>query len=287
MSEEKFSNHAYGDNSIGFIFLHRKIFDNKYYYSQPFTKSSAWIDLLLLANFHDGYLEVRGIGLQVKRGQLAYSRENLARRWRWSTGKVNRYLSKLKVDGQINFQNSNVTTLITILNYDLYQKPDMQMVVQTSSRQNPSGRHTNKVNKVNKEIETRLHDGVKEIDIIKSENGPKKQDVRPEWAKNFINYNPVIKYPCEDETFALIWDRWITYRNEKKVTSYVPTSEEAAINNLYDMAECNIDMAYKIVNYSISRNWKSLNPPRNESKSSADYKPMDPDEAVKKILAGK
>lgn len=142
------------DKDRGFIFLHRKIFSNKYYFSEPFTKSSAWIDLLLLANFTDSYFEVRGIGVPVKRGQLAYSQLTLAQRWRWSIGKVKRFLFVLKMDGQIDYQNTNVTTLITILNYDQYQIMDEQTDWQTETKRKPNRRH-NKNDNNDKNIRVR------------------------------------------------------------------------------------------------------------------------------------
>lgn len=133
----------------GFIFLHRRIFFNKYYFSQPFTKSSAWIDLLLLANFTESYFEVRGVGVPVKRGQLAYSQLTLAKRWRWSIGKIKRFLSVLKMDGQIDYQNTNVTTIITILNYDQYQKMNGQTDEQSETKRKPNRRHNNNDNNDN------------------------------------------------------------------------------------------------------------------------------------------
>ncbi len=45
----------------------------------------------------------------------------LAKRWRWSKGKVIRYLCELSNDEQIVLQKTNVTTLISIVNYEMYQ----------------------------------------------------------------------------------------------------------------------------------------------------------------------
>jgi len=39
---------------LGFIILQRKITENWLWLSEPFSKSQAWVDLLLLANHSNG-----------------------------------------------------------------------------------------------------------------------------------------------------------------------------------------------------------------------------------------
>lgn len=88
------------------------------------------MDLLLLANFTDGTIRKRGIKVEVKRGQVGFSERELADRWGWSRGKVGRFLDELKNEQQIEPQNgpqkNNVTSLITITNYDRYQTGEPQ-----------------------------------------------------------------------------------------------------------------------------------------------------------------
>lgn len=106
----------------GWIKLHRKIMENPYYFAEDFTKSQAWIDLLLLASFKDTHFYVRGVRVNQKRGQIGYSFSKLSERWGWSIGKVRRFIFELENDKQIVLQKSNVTTLISIQNYDKYQQ---------------------------------------------------------------------------------------------------------------------------------------------------------------------
>lgn len=105
----------------GWIRIHRSITDNKFYFSEEFTRMQAWIDLLILANIKDSFYYVRGVKIVVNRGSLAYSMETLAERWRWTPGKVKRFLITLKNEGQIDVQISNITTTISICNYEYYQ----------------------------------------------------------------------------------------------------------------------------------------------------------------------
>ena len=105
----------------GYILLHRKLFDNPLYVSEPFNRALAWIDLLLLANYRESYYYVRGVKITVKRGQLGWGLDKLANRWKWSRGKVERFLCDLETEKQIVRQKNNVTTLISITKYEDYQ----------------------------------------------------------------------------------------------------------------------------------------------------------------------
>lgn len=109
---------------VGWIKLHRKITEHPDYLGETFTRMQAWIDLLLTANYRDGFIRVRGIAVPVKRGQIATSSLSLAKRWMWSRGKVHRYLNELETSKQIEQQNSNVITLISIVKYDSFQLDD-------------------------------------------------------------------------------------------------------------------------------------------------------------------
>lgn len=108
----------------GWIKLHRKITDNPLYFSEPFTRSMAWVDMLLIANHADNFFFKRGIRVDIKTGQIGYDLDTLSKRWKWSRGKVERFLQMLEKDEQIVRQKTNVTTLISIVNYKEYQTDD-------------------------------------------------------------------------------------------------------------------------------------------------------------------
>ncbi len=107
----------------GFVTYARKLFESDLWLSEKFTKGQAWSDMIYLANFRDGYFLVRNVRIDVKRGQLAYSELTLAKRWKWSRGKVRRFLAELESEKEqkIIQQKSHITSLITIINYDRYQ----------------------------------------------------------------------------------------------------------------------------------------------------------------------
>jgi hypothetical protein len=96
----------------------------------------------MLANHVDNFIRVRGIRIDVCRGQVAWSEPKLAQRWKWSRGKVRRYLNELETVQQIVQQTNNQTSIITIVNYDEYQQngtangttDEQQTVQQTDSK---------------------------------------------------------------------------------------------------------------------------------------------------------
>ena len=94
------------------------------YLREPFTKWQAWCDLILLAYFAPADFFVRGIKVKAKRGCVYKAALELADRWRWSRGKVERFLAFLVTDKRIEIKKSKVVSCITILNYDRYQQTD-------------------------------------------------------------------------------------------------------------------------------------------------------------------
>jgi hypothetical protein len=107
----------------GWVKLHRTSFNNSLYFSEPFTKWQAWCDLILLANYKEGVLLKRGIRVTVPRGSTGWSIDDLSKRWKWSRNKCEHFMQYLEGQTvkQIVRQKTNITTLISIVNYDFYQ----------------------------------------------------------------------------------------------------------------------------------------------------------------------
>lgn len=108
-------------SQTNFFKIDRKLLDHSLWMSEKFSKGQAWIDLIGLVNHAPGYFFKRGIKVDVKRGQSGKSIKTLMSRWKWSRGKVVRFLNFLKNESMIDYKVGNQTTLITICNYELYQ----------------------------------------------------------------------------------------------------------------------------------------------------------------------
>ena len=150
--------------SIGWVSIHRKIFDNPIWLSEKFTKAQAWVDLLLLANHEKGYIFVRGIKIDIERGQVGWSENSLSSRWKWSRTKVKNFLKILEKEQQIKQQINKISLIITIINYNQYQERDSKKsnkVYNRSATEEQEKDPNNNVNNENNEnnISVPLKDG--------------------------------------------------------------------------------------------------------------------------------
>ena len=109
------------NNQYGWITLNRKITSHWVWNCEPYSKAHAWLDLLLYANHSDTKIILKGVLIELKRGQQARSQVTLAEQWGWSRDKVKRFIKTLENDGMISHQTSQLTSIITIYNYASFQ----------------------------------------------------------------------------------------------------------------------------------------------------------------------
>ena len=144
--------------SDGWIKIHRSILEDELYFSEKFTRTQAWIDLLLLAEYKPKVLFVRGIRLDLQRGQLAISIRDLSARWKWGVNKVQSFMKELVESGKIDTQKSNLINVISICKYEIYQggddtkaiETDTQMDTQTDTQTDTQAKEKEKEPKRNK-----------------------------------------------------------------------------------------------------------------------------------------
>ena len=96
---------------------------------------------------------------------------------------------------------------------------------------------------------------------------------KPLWAFEFENFNNEILYPFEFKEFGEIWDLWIDYRKEKRLSKYKKIGEQAALKKLSEMSSGNIDMAKKIIEQSIANNWQGLFEIKNNGRNNNNQQP--------------
>ena len=104
--------------------MHRSIMDSAMWESEPFSRSQAWIDMLMLANHKPRVIFRRGVKVEIPRGGIGKSIRTLAERWSWSHGKVERFFSFLldeEMVKKVGTKKTSVDTCYFIVNYDKYQ----------------------------------------------------------------------------------------------------------------------------------------------------------------------
>lgn len=128
------------------IKLYRNIEKNEFYFAEKFTKSQAWIDLLIIANKFPKTFYVRGNEVRIKAGQIGRSIVTLADRWKWNERTVTKFLKTLENRGMIHYRSNSVTTIITIVNWKIYQG-DTEQNTEQNAEQMQSRVQTNKKDK--------------------------------------------------------------------------------------------------------------------------------------------
>jgi len=88
---------------------------------KPFARGQAWIDLIQLAQFRPSYFFIRKLRVDVGRGQLCRSQEELGQRWGWGRRKVAAYIASVAKEGLITVKAHDRIGVITICNYESYQ----------------------------------------------------------------------------------------------------------------------------------------------------------------------
>lgn len=105
----------------GWVCIHRKIRECWIWEDKPFAMGQAWIDLLLRANHEDGKMLFDKKLITIKRGQILTSIRKLSYEWGWSKERCSHFLSLLVQDKMLVKESSNRATLLTIVNYGVYQ----------------------------------------------------------------------------------------------------------------------------------------------------------------------
>ena len=139
------------EENQGWIHLFRK-FTNWEWYDSPNVKI-VFLHCLLMANHKTGKWQ----GITIKRGQFISSYEKIASANGLSVQQVRTSIKKLKMTQEINTQTTNLYTLISVNNYDLYQS------TLTDKQQSINKQLTTNKNEKKREIINNLSLGEREI----------------------------------------------------------------------------------------------------------------------------
>ncbi len=139
--------------NVGWISLHRKIQEcDLWLADEPFDRRSAWIDLLLMANYEDKSIIFDGHKIMVQRGQYLTSVRKLSAKWGWGKNKTLAYLRLLEECEMITREADSRRTLITIVNYGIYQNEDVEQRTVTGQSKDSHGTVTGRRQATNNNI---------------------------------------------------------------------------------------------------------------------------------------
>ena len=234
-----------------YFILKRSIVTDQLYFLEKFSKFQAWQDLIYLANWDTGSVKQGFDVINLERGELCHAEDYLCQRWKWSKGKVRRFLNWCIQDQRLTIRqivtgSNQRRNVVKLVNYDKHQiplKPSSNPLDNTDSNQT-----NNKPNKTNivkevlddlnqltgknfrhttkdyvKTINARLNEGYK-VEDFKKVNKSKFEEWRnTEYA---IYLRPATLY-C-----AKKFDTYLNTDNQKK--SNFSHIDEDSFNSLYN-----------------------------------------------------
>ena len=115
-----------------YYLLQRKVTTDPLYYLEPFTKWQAWHDMIRMVNWDTGQIKNGQEVIKLKRGEFCHTENHLAATWKWSRGKVRRFLKWLEKDDRITVHKTVHPTVhpvghprivVYLCNYKKYQLP--------------------------------------------------------------------------------------------------------------------------------------------------------------------
>lgn len=205
----------------GYVKLWRRLKEHQLWKQhRVFSELEAWIYMIIEANW-DERTDVTGE--PIERGSFCTSVRKLAHDWRWSRGKVQRFLARLARETQIDHKPRHDRTYITIVNYEKYQ------AVSDEPSQDAGRRRTTK----------------------RDTNGA--QHKKEEYKKEEI---PSLTLPSEIDTFEVrsALQRWLSHKAERR-QSYKTTGLRMLIAQL---AKLSPERIVSAIDWSISQNYSGI-----------------------------
>ena len=194
----------------GWIKIHRQIQNCLIWDDKPFNMASAWIDLLLLANHKDKETIFDKKPILVKRGQRITSVRELSARWGWGKDKTLRFLRLLESEKMIVKESDSRKTLLTIVNYGIYQdcENENETVIRTLTGQSQATNNNDKNNNIRSNS-----DDLNETETPKKNKTKLTEEENEELVKNFeIIYNSYPKKVGKASGFK-VYKQWLNGRN--------------------------------------------------------------------------
>lgn len=229
------------DNDQGWVKIHRVILNKPIWQCSTAEQKTILITLLLMANHEHREWQWKGKNFMVNPGQFITSLDGIVK----TCGKgisvqnVRSALKRFEKFGFLTCRTTSTCTLITIVNWDLYQKDE------SYDDKGSDNKITKSSQTANKEVTTNKNDkNDKECKEIYSENPELNNSLH-----EFIEMRETIKRP-------------LTKRGS-----------ELVLKELNKLSHCD-DEKIEILNQSILNSWQGLFPLKKEIKMKRSYEDL-------------
>lgn len=163
----------------GFVYIWRKIREKGYYRKSAYVH--LWLHLLLLASYREKEFLWNGKIIKLKKGEFVTGRHSLSEDTGIASSTIERILKVFENEHQIGQQKTNKYRLITILNWESYQKLDSSL----DNKWTTNGQQMDTINKDNKDNKEDNNTTEQSSDIVEIINSFK--EVNPSYKKWFGN----------------------------------------------------------------------------------------------------
>jgi hypothetical protein len=106
----------------GVFAVDRGIWSNPAFADEPFTEREAFMWLVGEAAWKSYCKRADGKLVNLRRGELCHAVRFMAAAWGWSKSRVDRFLDRLENRDMIARDHGTRTPVLTISNYDTYQR---------------------------------------------------------------------------------------------------------------------------------------------------------------------
>lgn len=250
----------------GWIKLHRQLQDCCIWQkNEPFDSRSAWIDLLLSSTHKQKKMVVDNEVFLIERGSFMTSILKLSDKWKWSRGKVNRYLSFLESEHMIETKRTPKGTLVTIVKYEDFQGDYIRRgttVGTTDSTTVGTADDTTHRTTVSTSVDTTVDTAVgtqnNNVKNIKNVNNDKNEkNVKKEKDITNVISQKKVYYP-NDELLNDAFKEFLSMRNKIKKPLCTPRGITRIMNKINTLSGGDNDLAVKILNQSVDHCWQDV-----------------------------
>ena len=189
----------------GWVSFHRKIEEWEWY--DDANTFRLFFHLVLKANHKDN----KWRGIDIKRGELVTSNEQLAKQLKLTVSKIRTSLVKLKSTGEIAIKTTNKNTVVTVANYELYQSEQGRIADKTTnkSQSNRNQIATNNNDKNKKNVNKEYTEDFLEL----YSKYPRPENKR----QTFTNYTKLLKEYSHEQLMTCV-DNYITKEKAEGTT---------------------------------------------------------------------
>lgn len=134
---------------MSFYLMHRGWMEHPVFSNEPFTDREVWEWLIGEASFEPHKIRYKSQMFEVSRGEIPTSYRRLVDKFKWGIHRVRNFLGLLQQEGMITTKTATGFLIITICNYDIYQKPLRNTATQatTVATTLPATQATTNINK--------------------------------------------------------------------------------------------------------------------------------------------